>query len=1134
MIRVMRLCMLVLLLVAAGIPVRAQNAVTLHDDEICQGESKTLSTLVNGSFHTFHSWSANGQVITSTNYNISVNPTATTIYTLDYTDNAGTRQQKSLRLTVYQTPDFTIPADQTICSGSAVQLTATVRNGDNNTIIGWLCNDGNTYTNNYSATNATSTTDTYVYTANVRNHVNCPVVTKSFSVTVHITPTSAAINVIGNDVQCQGVPFDLDNLISFDVVDIYGNREKGGKICGGKVTWYTTPGGGTPVGPVVTVNSPAGQTFYADYNNVQICYTNECLSFSGSFYGESRRNVTVRARLSEFSLSDNMPCRGESLIADYVLLDMDDLQPSYCDTIADLTLTNGPRPHSIRKINNGYWQVEYSPLLDNDDTIKVLLTAKSGVSATYSHAMRRPDDPKPDSARVVCKGEDITFFITSYRCDKINSITFTGLENYTVDKIPEPQEFRYRIVVHNVLDDVLNVGYTVNFYSDYDEKNTTATGTYTLRIHNDKPTSMVVVNNGYAYFAEPNLCLGDSLTYSFTPPVCDFLTGSTWTCTNAPLTAQQTASSTHLHRYVVKPTGAGTYNIEVKVNHRRPTDLSDSTYVFSFPINVIDRPKMFMNGQDRDTTAFCFDQGGQIDLSTNNVINYNYVESGSVLFVDEFPPSSVISPFTTGDFNVQVTYKQQCSEMISIMGYGVLRVISDRSSISDIISAAPSCCVTNGINITSTEAEGTELKWEHNGQEISFPYMVDPGIYLLRVTVKNSCIPTGSVDSKVVNVEDHPKVEAMPDTSVCKGAVVVLYTLPGSIGDLVWDSPLQLPIVVIEETSTFTVTASNTCGSTTDQATIHRTPDALAQTRGDTSVCYNDIIPLNVTGHIGTYTWYNANDPYTALTGNPPRVQIKKDEIFRVVAVNECSSHFAYLNVQSIALPFVEVVEDSSVCYGVPFKPEVIRSVGDLTWQPDKVESVTGPVTIIVTATVAQCGSHKDTLHLDAYPALELYPVMLPNYKRLKPYTLPFETLHGEPPVHYTFRGDLPAGLMYGQTGINGAPVLGPNDYNTYHISVSAIDGHDCEVEGDYELKPEWSAATAFTPAEGNANAIFLPGYQVEIYTRNGTLIYKGDDGWSGISNGSPVHSGTYFYRAAATFDGTPKQFTGYITVMYR
>jgi gliding motility-associated-like protein len=49
-----------------------------------------------------------------------------------------------------------------------------------------------------------------------------------------------------------------------------------------------------------------------------------------------------------------------------------------------------------------------------------------------------------------------------------------------------------------------------------------------------------------------------------------------------------------------------------------------------------------------------------------------------------------------------------------------------------------------------------------------------------------------------------------------------------------------------------------------------------------------------------------------------------------------------------------------------------------------------------------------------------------------------------------------------------------------------------------------------FTP--DGINNIFMRGYRIQIYTRNGLLLYDGKDGWDGTYKGRPVEKDTYFY----------------------
>jgi gliding motility-associated-like protein len=56
----------------------------------------------------------------------------------------------------------------------------------------------------------------------------------------------------------------------------------------------------------------------------------------------------------------------------------------------------------------------------------------------------------------------------------------------------------------------------------------------------------------------------------------------------------------------------------------------------------------------------------------------------------------------------------------------------------------------------------------------------------------------------------------------------------------------------------------------------------------------------------------------------------------------------------------------------------------------------------------------------------------------------------------------------------------------------------------------------AFIPlGNDQANAVFLPGYNIKIFNRWDQVLYQGTDGWNGTYKGSMVSPGTYFYTAS-------------------
>jgi len=61
---------------------------------------------------------------------------------------------------------------------------------------------------------------------------------------------------------------------------------------------------------------------------------------------------------------------------------------------------------------------------------------------------------------------------------------------------------------------------------------------------------------------------------------------------------------------------------------------------------------------------------------------------------------------------------------------------------------------------------------------------------------------------------------------------------------------------------------------------------------------------------------------------------------------------------------------------------------------------------------------------------------------------------------------------------------------------------------------------------------VFMKGSRVQIYNRNGILLFEGDDGWDGKYHGGPVSQDTYFYVLYYVSDGKTKSKEGYIMVI--
>ena len=107
-------------------------------------------------------------------------------------------------------------------------------------------------------------------------------------------------------------------------------------------------------------------------------------------------------------------------------------------------------------------------------------------------------------------------------------------------------------------------------------------------------------------------------------------------------------------------------------------------------------------------------------------------------------------------------------------------------------------------------------------------------------------------------------------------------------------------------------------------------------------------------------------------------------------------------------------------------------------------------------------------------------------------------------------------------------------DYiSMYTVSIIATNEYDCMDSASVIIEVVPYVPNVFTPNGDDINDIFMKGYNIIIYDRNGLLIYEGMDGWDGTHNGSIADPDTYFY--ALTYsdkDENKKVKKGYITLV--
>lgn len=121
----------------------------------------------------------------------------------------------------------------------------------------------------------------------------------------------------------------------------------------------------------------------------------------------------------------------------------------------------------------------------------------------------------------------------------------------------------------------------------------------------------------------------------------------------------------------------------------------------------------------------------------------------------------------------------------------------------------------------------------------------------------------------------------------------------------------------------------------------------------------------------------------------------------------------------------------------------------------------------------------------------------------------------------------------------DGTQLLGNNvthnyniDYSLwkYPVTLTAVNEYGCVNDSTQMIDVDFFVPNVFTPNEDGVNDIFMPDVKLEVYDRNGVLLYKGTNGWDGNYKGKKADNDTYFYYLVyKNADGVDKSLKGYI-----
>jgi hypothetical protein len=90
------------------------------------------------------------------------------------------------------------------------------------------------------------------------------------------------------------------------------------------------------------------------------------------------------------------------------------------------------------------------------------------------------------------------------------------------------------------------------------------------------------------------------------------------------------------------------------------------------------------------------------------------------------------------------------------------------------------------------------------------------------------------------------------------------------------------------------------------------------------------------------------------------------------------------------------------------------------------------------------------------------------------------------------------------------------NEEGVNEVNVQVENEYGCILTGTETFTAKYNLPNTITPNE-NQNNILLKGYDIQVFNRWGSQLYKGKDGWDGKYKETLVASGTYLYAVKIT-----------------
>lgn len=386
---------------------------------------------------------------------------------------------------------------------------------------------------------------------------------------------------------------------------------------------------------------------------------------------------------------------------------------------------------------------------------------------------------------------------------------------------------------------------------------------------------------------------------------------------------------------------------------------------------------------------------------------------------------------------------------------------------------------------------------------------IPTGWYFVQVSDSNLCVNNDSIFLPEIT---SPQLQTQTTNEICQGdfSGAVTTNILGGTHPITYSWSNNPSFSAANQSSltngpiTITVTDANQCSDTaTVSIGFDHTPPPI-NLGNDTVICFGDTIWLNATINASTYLWNTAST--TAL------IPAHENQTYSVTVTTPFCVVSDSITVQLLNAPYVELLDDTLLCYGDNFQLNVPTQQAQIVWQNNTsgFSHLVSNNGLYWCTLQNKCGTASDSVRVHPLqkPTIQL-PAITPLCNKK---TTILQPAFDSTASYVWSTGDTSRLLTVNQLGwysVTATNACGSTTSDTY----IELEYCDCEVFVPNSFSPD---NNGINDEFGVVSSCELKNYHLQIFNRWGELIFDSNtqtESWNGASFSGTIIQDLYNWR---------------------